>query len=127
MAGRGGEAGRADGLPRGLRWKRRLFGRPCRSYSRIAPSAESRCASCPRRSPTACPGSRPILTAWSSELRETNEIAPQEKLCYLGRGCFGILEFRPPGGPSRFVIKRRIQYEEKEAPQDWKKPLQITC
>ena len=40
---------------------------------------------------------------------------------------FGILEFRPPGGPSRFVIKKRIQYEEKETPQDWKKPLQITC
>jgi hypothetical protein len=61
------------------------------------------------------------------ELRESNEIAPQEKLCYLGGGCFGILEFRPPGGPSRFVIKRRIQYEEKETPQDWKKPLQVIC
>ncbi len=61
------------------------------------------------------------------ELRESNEIAPQEKLCYLGDGCFGILEFKAPGGPSRFVIKRRIQYEEKEAPQDWKKPLQISC
>jgi hypothetical protein len=61
------------------------------------------------------------------ELRESNEIAPQEKLCYLGGGCFGILEFRPPGGPSRFVIKRRIQYEEKEFPQDWKKPLQVSC
>lgn len=61
------------------------------------------------------------------ELRESNEISPDEKLCYLGGGCFGILEFRPPGGPSRFVIKRRIQYEEKETPQDWKKPLQVPC
>ena len=61
------------------------------------------------------------------ELRDTNEMNAQEKLCYLGGGTFGILEFRPPGGPSRFVIKRRIQYEEKETPQDWKKPLQINC
>jgi hypothetical protein len=61
------------------------------------------------------------------ELRDSNEMTPQEKLCYLGGGAFGILEFRPPGGPSRFVIKRRIQYEEKETPQDWKKPLQINC
>ena len=61
------------------------------------------------------------------ELRESNEIAPEEKLCYLGGGCFGIVEFKPPGGPSRFVIKRRIQYEEKETPQDWKKPLQVPC
>ncbi len=61
------------------------------------------------------------------EIRDSNEIAPQEKICYLGGGSFGILEFRPPGGPSRFVIRKRIQYEEKEAPQDWKKPLQVPC
>jgi len=61
------------------------------------------------------------------ELRDSTEIAPQEKLCYLGAGTFGILEFRPPGGPSKFVIKKRIQYEEKEFPQEWKKPLQISC
>ena len=61
------------------------------------------------------------------ELREANPVAPQEKLCYLGAGCFGILEFRPPGGPTGFVIKKRIQYEEKDPPQLWKKPLQISC
>lgn len=61
------------------------------------------------------------------ELRDSTEIAPQEKLCYLGAGSFGILEFRLPGGPSKFVIKKRIQYEEKELPQEWKKPLQISC
>ena len=61
------------------------------------------------------------------ELRDSNEVAPQEKICYLGAGTFGILEFRPPGGPTRFVIRKRIQYEEKETPQDWKKILAITC
>lgn len=61
------------------------------------------------------------------ELRESNEIAPQEKICYLGGGSFGILEFRASGGAARFVIKKRIQYEEKEAPQEWKKPLQYPC
>jgi hypothetical protein len=61
------------------------------------------------------------------ELRDSNEMAPQEKLCYLGGGSFGILELRPQGAPSRFVIRKRIQYEEKEAPQEWKKQLQISC
>ncbi len=60
------------------------------------------------------------------ELRDTNEIAPQEKICYLGGGSFGILEFRASGGPGHFVIKKRIQYEEKEAQQEWKKPLQVS-
>jgi hypothetical protein len=60
------------------------------------------------------------------ELRESNELAPQERICYLGGGSFGILEFRQPGAPSRFLIRKRIQYEEKEAVQDWKKPLLIS-
>ncbi len=61
------------------------------------------------------------------ELRESNEVAPQEKICYLGGGSFGILEFRPSAGSPRFVIKKRIQYEEKETPQEWKRPLQVSC
>jgi hypothetical protein len=61
------------------------------------------------------------------ELRATNEIEPQEKICYLGGGSFGVLEFCSSGGPGHFVIKKRIQYEEKEIQQDWKKPLQISC
>jgi hypothetical protein len=57
------------------------------------------------------------------ELRESNELLPQEKLCYLGGGSFGILEMRPPGAPGRFVVRKRIQYEEKETRHDWKKTL----
>ncbi len=53
------------------------------------------------------------------ELRDSNELGPQEKICYLGGGAFGILEFRQ----GKFTIRKRIQYEEKEAAQEWKKPL----
>jgi hypothetical protein len=61
------------------------------------------------------------------ELSDSNEVAPQERICYLGGGSFGILEFKPPGGPIKFVIRKRIPYEEKETPQEWKKTLQVPC
>ena len=61
------------------------------------------------------------------ELRDANELAPQEKLCYLGGGTFGILQFRPAGSATRFTIRKRISYEEKDTPQDWKKTLTVSC
>jgi hypothetical protein len=61
------------------------------------------------------------------ELRDANELAPQEKLCYLGGGTFGILQFRQTGGTSRFTIRKRITYEEKDSPQEWKKTLLVPC
>ncbi len=60
------------------------------------------------------------------ELRDSNELTPQERICYLGGGSFGILEFRQPAAAGRFVIRKRIQYEEKEAVPEWKKPLLIS-
>jgi len=56
------------------------------------------------------------------ELRESNELGPQEKICYLGGGAFGILEFRQ----GKFTIRKRIPYEEKDASAEWKKPLLIS-
>jgi hypothetical protein len=61
------------------------------------------------------------------ELRESQEIGEEDRVCYLGGGSFGVLELRSPGSPTRFVIKKRIQYEEKETPQEWKKALQYPC
>lgn len=59
------------------------------------------------------------------EIRDANELAPQERLCYLGAGTFGILQFRSAGGATKFTIRKRISYEEKDSPQDWKKTLSI--
>jgi len=60
------------------------------------------------------------------ELRDAQELSPQERLCYLGGGTFGILEFRQAGGVTKFTIRKRIQYEEKDSPQEWKKGLQVS-
>ena len=58
------------------------------------------------------------------ELREANPLGPQERLCYLGGGAFGVLTWRVEGNPASFVIKRRIPYEDPRIPQEWKKQLQ---
>jgi hypothetical protein len=58
------------------------------------------------------------------ELREANPLGPQERLCYLGGGTFGVLTWRVEGNPASFVVKRRIPYEDPHAPQEWKKQLQ---
>jgi hypothetical protein len=59
------------------------------------------------------------------ELRDANEVLPQEKICYLGGGTFGILQFRTQG-TNKFTIRKKIPYEEKDFPQEWKKPLLIS-
>ena len=58
------------------------------------------------------------------ELREANPLGPQERLCYLGGGVFGVLTWKVEGNPASFVIKRRIPYEDPRAPQEWKRQLQ---
>jgi hypothetical protein len=58
------------------------------------------------------------------ELRDQNPLGPQEKLCYLGSGVFGVLTWRQEGNPASFVIKRRIPYEDPRTTQDWKRELQ---
>ena len=61
------------------------------------------------------------------ELSDSNEVAPEEKICYLGGGQLRDPGVPSPGSTTRFVIRKRIQYEEKETPQEWKKPLQVSC
>jgi hypothetical protein len=58
------------------------------------------------------------------ELLEANPLGPQERLCYLGGGVFGVLTWKVEGNPASFVIKRRIPYEDPHAPQEWKQQLQ---
>ena len=48
------------------------------------------------------------------EIKETEPLSNNERLCYLGRGSFGILTFRAASSPIRFLIRKRIQYENRE-------------
>ncbi len=57
------------------------------------------------------------------ELKTTYDLRPDEKICYLGNGSFGIVQFRGPDSPIRFFIRKRIQYESAEKKPEWRKKL----
>jgi hypothetical protein len=60
-----------------------------------------------------------------NEVRSANQLGPQERICYLGSGAFGVVTFRTEGNLGSYVIKRRIQYEDREHLPEWKKQLQV--
>jgi hypothetical protein len=53
-------------------------------------------------------------------LREEHSPAENEKICYLGNGSFGVVQFR---GPMRFFVRKRVQYEQTDPPPEWRKTL----
>jgi hypothetical protein len=50
-------------------------------------------------------------------------LASNEKICYLGKGSFGILRFQKMAGNIPFIIRKRIQYEILEETPEWRKSL----
>jgi hypothetical protein len=58
-------------------------------------------------------------------LRTDNAVAQHEKICYLGKGSFGIVQFRQHSGRSSFFIRKRIQYEDTEPIPGWRQQSAI--
>jgi len=58
------------------------------------------------------------------EVQKQEQITDAEKICYLGKGSFGIVQMRNPNSPIRFFVRKRIQYEEEDNKPDWRKQAQ---
>ncbi|HEQ72313.1 MAG TPA: hypothetical protein ENN69_07480 [Spirochaetia bacterium] len=58
------------------------------------------------------------------KILETENVSSNERLCYLGKGSFGIVRFQKASGHAPFVIRKRIQYEELEETPEWRKQLE---
>lgn len=59
------------------------------------------------------------------EIKNKEELSSNEKICYLGNGSFGIITFRNPSSPIKFLIRKRIQYENMEETPHWRKRLPV--
>jgi hypothetical protein len=51
------------------------------------------------------------------------ELEPGERVAYIGRGAFAVIEYKDKSLTS-FIIKRRIQWEKEGAKFDWRKSIQ---
>ncbi len=56
------------------------------------------------------------------QLAEGEELAPGERVAYIGRGNFAVVRDKA-GGASKFEIVKVINYEEDEKPQPWRREL----
>lgn len=66
-----------------------------------------------------------------SLLGEREQFSSGERLCYLGGGSFGIVQTRPAhgkrnGNDGGLFIRKRIEFEEKDAAPEWRQELWIT-
>lgn len=56
-------------------------------------------------------------------LSEQERLREGERLAYLGRGAFGIIDMEKVDGKTRLVVKKKIQFEEGREPDEWRREL----
>lgn len=60
------------------------------------------------------------------QLAQTESLAANEKICYLGKGSFGIVRYQKMSSSFPFIIRKRIQYEMPDEVQPWRKSIKVT-
>lgn len=57
-----------------------------------------------------------------ARIAEGEELAANERICYLGRGSFGVL-VEQKGRKPRYYVRKRIQYEDEREKYAWRREL----
>lgn len=57
------------------------------------------------------------------EVADREELGAKEKICYLGQGTFGIINYAQGTADKGFVIKKRIPYETADRVVEWRKTI----
>ncbi len=58
-----------------------------------------------------------------AQAAEGEPLEPSERVAYVGRGAFAVVEYRDKS-MTAFTIKRRIQWEKEGVKFDWRKSIQ---
>ena len=56
-------------------------------------------------------------------LSESEKIAEDEKISYIGQGRFGVVKFQNPNDVKHFTIKKIIEWEEKDSRLPWRNTM----
>jgi len=58
-----------------------------------------------------------------AQAAEGERLEPSERVAYVGRGAFAVVEYRDKS-MTAFTIKRRIQWEKEGEKFDWRRSIQ---
>ena len=58
-----------------------------------------------------------------AELTKSESLEPDERICYVGEGTFGVVQEKKEDGKHTIEIKRRIPYENTNVTIEWRKEL----
>lgn len=59
-----------------------------------------------------------------ASLAEREQLEPDERIAYIGKGTFGIIKItKNDNGRSELTVRKRIPYEEGHDKQDWRREL----
>lgn len=61
-----------------------------------------------------------------SKINETEKLADNEKITYIGQGRFAVVYFENPHDLRHFTIKRVIEWEKREATYEWRTEIANT-
>ena len=57
------------------------------------------------------------------EIEESETLGEKEKIAYIGQGRFGVLYYENPRDQRKFVIKKIIEWEDREKTSEWRDEL----
>ena len=58
-----------------------------------------------------------------AQLKENEPVGENEKIAYIGQGRFAVLYYENPRDQKKFVIKKVIEWENREQKSEWRDEL----
>ncbi|MDR0463723.1 MAG: hypothetical protein LBG94_01255 [Treponema sp.] len=58
-----------------------------------------------------------------SRIAGTESLGPNESICYIGGGRFGVVHYNNPPDTKDFSIKKIFEWESKDVNNEWRRPI----